>query len=85
MLQLKQVGGVQVSPDGKQVAFVVRRAVMDGEKSEFVSQIHVANADGTGEFPLTQGETSSDGSAVVARRRDRSLSSPSGRARPRSG
>ena len=43
MLQLKQVGGAQVSPDGKKVAFVVRRAIMDGEKSEFVSQVRVAN------------------------------------------
>ena len=61
MLQLKQVGGVQVSPNGKKVAFVVRRAVMDGEKSEFVSQIHVANHDGTGDYPLTEAEHSSDG------------------------
>jgi len=60
MLQFKQVGGVQVSPDGKKVVFVVRRAVMDGEKSEFVSQIHVANHDGTGGYPLTQAEHSSD-------------------------
>ncbi len=60
MLQLKQVGGVQVSPNGKKVAFAVRRAVMDGEKSEFVSQIHVANHDGTGEYALTHAEQSSD-------------------------
>ena len=60
MLQLKQVGGVQVSPNGKKVAFAVRRAVMDGEKSEFVSQIHVANQDGTGEYALTHSEQSSD-------------------------
>ena len=61
MIALRQVGGVQVAPDGKQVAYVVRQAVMSGEKSEFVSQIVVANADGTGEFPLTRGEPSSEG------------------------
>ena len=60
MLQLKQVGGTQVSPDGKKVAFVVRRAVMDGEKSEFISRVNVANDDGSGEYPLTQAEHSSD-------------------------
>jgi alpha-glucosidase len=61
MLQVKQVGGVQVSPDGKSVAYVVRQAVMADEKSEFVAQIHVADA-GTGKaYALTQGEISSDG------------------------
>ncbi len=61
MMALKQVGGAQVSPDGKQVAYVVRQAVMSGEKSEFASRIVVANTDGTGEFALTRGEPSSEG------------------------
>jgi dipeptidyl aminopeptidase/acylaminoacyl peptidase len=60
MLKVKQVGSVQVSPDGKRVAYVVREAAIEAEKSQFVSQIHVANADGTDGFALTQGETSSD-------------------------
>jgi dipeptidyl aminopeptidase/acylaminoacyl peptidase len=61
MIQVKQVGGVQVSPDGKQAAFVVRRAVMDGERSEFVPRIVIAGASGGNEFPLTWGEHSSEG------------------------
>jgi dipeptidyl aminopeptidase/acylaminoacyl peptidase len=60
MLAVKHVGGVQVSPDGRRVAYVVRRAVMDDQKSEFLAQIHVADADGGRAFPLTQDETSSE-------------------------
>lgn len=60
MLQVSQVGGVQIAPDGKRVAYVVRRAVMDGGKSEFASQIHVANDDGTGDYLLTQAEFTSE-------------------------
>jgi dipeptidyl aminopeptidase/acylaminoacyl peptidase len=60
MMALKQVGAVQVAPDGKQVAYVVRQAVISGEKSEFVFQIVIASTDGTGEFPLTRGESSSE-------------------------
>jgi hypothetical protein len=60
MLAVKQVGGVQVSPDGRRVACVVRRAVMEAEKSEFVAQIHVADADGGGSYPLTGADSSSD-------------------------
>jgi len=60
MLAVKQVGAVQVSPDGKRVAYVVRRAVMEDEKSEFVAQVHVADADGGRAYQLTQGDISSD-------------------------
>src|SRR5437763_796365 len=61
MLRVKQVGGVQVSPDSEMVAYVVRRAVIEAERNEFVSRIHVANRDGTGGYPLSQAEHSSDG------------------------
>ncbi len=33
---------------------------MEGEKSEFVSQVHVANQNGSGEYPLTEAGHSSD-------------------------
>jgi len=58
-LHVKRVGPVRVSPDGTRAAFVVGTAVMDGEKSEWVSQVHVARADGAGSFQLTRSETSS--------------------------
>ena len=60
MMQVKQIGSVQVSPDGKQVAFTVRQAVMDGDKSEYLTHIHLANADGSRSRQLTQGDKSCD-------------------------
>ena len=56
---MKRVSPVASSPDGRRVAFVVATAAMEGEKSEWVSQIHVADADGTGAFQLTRGDKSS--------------------------
>jgi len=56
--KVKRVGAVRVSPDGSRVAFVVGTAVMDGEKSEWVSQVYVARADGSSSFQLTRGEKS---------------------------
>jgi dipeptidyl aminopeptidase/acylaminoacyl peptidase len=58
MLRVKQVGSVQVSPDGKRVAYTVREAVTEGEKSEYRTHIHVANADGSDPLRLTAGEKS---------------------------
>jgi dipeptidyl aminopeptidase/acylaminoacyl peptidase len=59
VLKVKRVGSVLPSPDGARVAFVVSEALMDGEKSEFNSQIHVANSDGSDSFQLTRGDKSS--------------------------
>jgi dipeptidyl aminopeptidase/acylaminoacyl peptidase len=56
--KVKRVGPVRVSPDSKRAAFVVATAVMEGEKSEWVSQIHVARSDGSGSLQLTAGEKS---------------------------
>jgi dipeptidyl aminopeptidase/acylaminoacyl peptidase len=58
-MRVKAIGPVVPSPDGKQVAYVVGEAVMEGEKSETVSQIYLANADGSDAFQLTRGEKSS--------------------------
>ena len=51
---------VQVSPDGQQVAYAVREAVMDDDKSEYVTHIHLASADGSQATQLTRGEKSCD-------------------------
>ena len=59
ILQVRNVTQVRVSPDGKRVAYVVTDAVMTEEKSEFVGQIYLANADGSDAFPATFGESSS--------------------------
>ena len=60
IMQLKKVGGVQVSPDGKQAVYVVTSAVMAGDKSEFVSQIYLADTDGNNSRQLTYANKSSD-------------------------
>jgi dipeptidyl aminopeptidase/acylaminoacyl peptidase len=59
MFKVKRVGPVVPSPDGTRVAYVVGEAVMQGEKSEWNTQIHIANADGSGGFQLTRGDKSS--------------------------
>ncbi len=58
MLEVKRVGSVQVSPDGARVAFVVGEPRMEGERSDWLSHIHIARADGTSAFQLTQGDKS---------------------------
>lgn len=57
-MRVKQVGSVAVAPDAQRVAFQVGVAVMEGEKSEWLTHVHVANADGSGGFQLTHGEKS---------------------------
>lgn len=59
-LRLKRVGMVIPSPDGQHVAFTVREAVMDANRSEFVTQIFVANRDGTHRRQMTRGAVSAD-------------------------
>jgi len=58
-LTVKRLPAVVPSPDGTQVAFVVGEAVMEAERSEWVNQIHLAAADGSGSRQITRGEKSS--------------------------
>ncbi len=58
MMQVKRISGVQVSPDGKRVVYAVKQAVLDGGKSEYLTHIYLANADGTDTFQLTKGDKS---------------------------
>jgi dipeptidyl aminopeptidase/acylaminoacyl peptidase len=57
--KVKRVSSVRPSADGRRVAFVVATAAMEGEKSEWISQIWVADADGGRAIQLTRGEKSS--------------------------
>ena len=59
-LKVKRIGAVQPSPDGKLVAFAVREAVVDGGRSEYLTHIHVATADGSQSWQLTRGDKSCD-------------------------
>jgi dipeptidyl aminopeptidase/acylaminoacyl peptidase len=56
MMQVRRLGDVQPSPDGKRVLFTVTESVMDGDKSEYLTQIHLAENGTT--RPLTSGEKS---------------------------
>jgi dipeptidyl aminopeptidase/acylaminoacyl peptidase len=58
-MAVKRVSSVTPSPDGAKVAFVVAEAVMEGEQSEWLSHVHLANADGSESRQLTRGEKSS--------------------------
>ena len=58
-VKTKIIGAPQVSPDGKRVVYTVNEAVMTAEKSEFVTQIWLANTDGGNTFQITYGEKSS--------------------------
>mgnify|MGYP001168683875 CR=1 FL=1 len=58
-VKTKAVGAVQISPDGRRVAYTVNEAVMTDDRSEFVTQIRLANTDGSGDFQVTYGEKSS--------------------------
>ena len=60
MMKVKGVGTVQVSPDGKRVAYCVTEPVMTEDKSEYLTQIWLAAADGSGSFQFTRGEKSSE-------------------------
>lgn len=57
------VQGTALSPDGSQVAWVVREPVMEGEKSEYLSHIWVADADGGRARQFTRGEHSASSPA----------------------
>ena len=47
LLEVKRISDVVPSPDATRVAFVASEAVMEGDKSEWLSHVHVANADGS--------------------------------------
>ena len=63
MMKIRSLGNVAVSPDGKKVLFTVTEAIMTEEKSEFLTQIYQANADGSGASQFTRGDKSSSNPA----------------------
>ncbi|MFH1069518.1 MAG: S9 family peptidase [Candidatus Glassbacteria bacterium] len=62
-MKVRSLGNVAISPDGKKVLFTVTEAVMTEEKSEFLTQIYQANADGSGASQFTRGDKSSSSPA----------------------
>lgn len=59
IMEYKNITDTNISPDGKYVAYVVSQPVMEGEKSEYNSQIWVAATDGSFDLQYTRGEKSS--------------------------
>jgi dipeptidyl aminopeptidase/acylaminoacyl peptidase len=58
-MRFREVSSTAISPDGSRVAFVVREPVMEGESSEYLSQIWLARADGSDVRQLTWRDQSS--------------------------
>ncbi|ULQ50890.1 S9 family peptidase [Flavihumibacter fluvii] len=58
-LRMKNISAVVPSPDGTKVLYSVREAVMTVDRSEYINQVYVANADGSNTIQLTQGEKNS--------------------------
>ena len=58
-IKTKAIGAPRVSPDGKKVAYTVVSELMTADKSEYVTQIFLANADGGNNQQITFGEKSS--------------------------
>src|SRR5678815_956452 len=58
-LKLKAVGTPRVSPDGKKMVYTVNEAVMTADKSEFVTQIWMADLATKQNIQLTFGDKSS--------------------------
>ena len=57
-MKYHRVGSVAISPDGTLVAFAVTEPLMEGEKSEYRTQIHVVPAAGGDAIAYTTGENS---------------------------
>jgi dipeptidyl aminopeptidase/acylaminoacyl peptidase len=58
-LNIKRITSLDVSPDGRRLAFTVMQAVMTCEKSIFQSQVFLADPEGRQPIQLTVGEFSS--------------------------
>ena len=58
MMKYRNITDTDISPDGKYIAYVVSDAVMEGEKSEYNSQIWIAATDGAFNVQYTRGEKS---------------------------
>src|ERR1700741_2475571 len=58
-MKMKNITAVVPSPDGSKVLYTVREAVMTDERSEYVNQVFLCNADGSNTIQLTKGDKNS--------------------------
>jgi len=61
VMQYKNVTGTNISPDGKYIAYTVSTPMIQGEKSEYNTQIWIAATDRSFDSQYTRGEKSSNG------------------------
>lgn len=58
-LKIKNISSARVSPDAGKVLYTVREAVMTDDRSEYVNQVWLCNADGSNAVQLTKGDKNS--------------------------
>lgn len=58
-IKMKNISAVRVSPDGSKVAYTVREAVMTDDRSEYINQVWMCNADGSNHIQLTKNDKGS--------------------------
>ena len=58
-LKLKNISSLVPSPDGKKVLYTVREALMTEDRSEYVNQLWLCDADGSNTIQLTKGDKNS--------------------------
>lgn len=63
MMLEKNISQTAISRDGKWIAFCIRMAVMEGEKSEYLTHIWISKADGSSSYQLTRGDKNCTGPA----------------------
>jgi dipeptidyl aminopeptidase/acylaminoacyl peptidase len=62
-IKVKTVTSAVPCPDGRLAVWTETHAVMEGDKSETLTQVYLANADGTARMQLTRGDKSSSAPA----------------------
>jgi dipeptidyl aminopeptidase/acylaminoacyl peptidase len=55
-IKMKNVTAVRVSPDGQKVVYAVREAIMTDDRSEFVNQLYLTDANGSQTVRLSKGD-----------------------------
>ena len=58
-LKIKNITAVVPSPDAGKVLYTVREAVMTDDRSEYINQVWMCNADGSNSIQLTKGDKNS--------------------------
>lgn len=58
-LKIKNISSARISPDAGKVLYTVREAVMTDDRSEYVNQVWLCNADGSNAVQLTKGDKNS--------------------------